>query len=81
MEMTPPAPQRSRLDRILRATPVIGRVCREVERDINTIFWLLPVIVLALVLAVMAWGPAALVLTALAAVVFMFWFFFAVSWP
>ena len=70
MLATAPSPDTSM--RILRALPVIGRVVREIEREVDTIYYLLVILVTALVLAVKAWGLAALVLTALACVPVMF---------
>jgi hypothetical protein len=58
--------------RVLRALPVIGGVIRDIERDVNTIFYLLVIVVTALVLAVQVWGLAALVVSAVAFVPVMF---------
>jgi hypothetical protein len=60
------------LSRLLRASPVVGRVIRDVEREIDTIYYLLTVFVTAVILAVQIWGLPALVLTALALVPVMF---------
>jgi hypothetical protein len=57
---------------VLRALPVIGRVVRDIEREIDTIYYLLVILLTALVLAVQAWGLAALVVTAVAFVPVMF---------
>ena len=66
------APARSPLSRFFRALPVIGRVIRDVEREIDTIYYLLVIVLTALVLAVQAWGLAALVVTAVALVPVIF---------
>jgi hypothetical protein len=58
--------------RLLRALPVIGRVIRDVERDVDTIFYVIVIVLTALVLAVQAWGLAALVVTAVALVPVIF---------
>ncbi len=58
--------------RLLRALPVVGRVVRDIEREVDTIYYLLVILVTTLVLAVQAWGLVALVLTALACVPVMF---------
>lgn len=58
--------------RLVRAIPVIGRVIREVEREVDTIYYLIAILVTGLVLAIKTWGLAALVLTALALVPVMF---------
>lgn len=81
MSATPFAQKHGFLGRLLRATPIIGRMIREIEQDISTIFWLLPVFILALVLAVLAHGPAAVVLVALASVPCLFAFFVILCWP
>jgi len=58
--------------RLVRTLPVIGRVIREVEREIDAVYYLLTIFVTAVVLAVQTWGLPALVLTALALVPVMF---------
>ena len=65
----------------LRRIPILGRLLREIDQDVNTIFWLLPVIILGLVLAVHTWGLVALTMAALVMVPVMFAFFIAISWP
>lgn len=70
VETMTPAP--SLASRVLRALPVMGRVVRDIERDVDTVFYLLVILVTALVLAVQAWGLAALVVTAVAFVPVMF---------
>ena len=65
-------PKRSPLSRFFRAMPIIGRVIRDVERDIDTIFYVLVVALTAVILAVQTWGLAALVVTAVALVPVMF---------
>jgi hypothetical protein len=62
----------SPLGRIARATPVLGRVVRDIERETDTIYYLLTILLTALVLAVQTWGLPALVLAALALVPVMF---------
>ena len=57
---------------ILRALPVIGRVVRDIEREVDTIYYLIVILITALVLAVQTWGLVALVLAALACVPVMF---------
>lgn len=61
-----------RLERAFRALPVIGRVIREVEREIDTVYYLIVVALTAVVLALQTWGLPALVLTALALVPVIF---------
>jgi hypothetical protein len=58
--------------RILRMLPVIGRVVRDIERDIDTVYYLLVILLTALVLAVNVWGLAALVVTAVSLVPVIF---------
>lgn len=62
----------SLLSRFFRALPVIGRVIRDIERDVDTIFYVIAILVTALVLAVQTWGLAALVVSAVAFVPVMF---------
>lgn len=70
--MTPIAAPANPFGRIVRRTPVLGRVIREVEREVDTVFYLITIFVTAVVLAVQTWGLPALVLTALALVPVMF---------
>ncbi|WP_135450718.1 hypothetical protein [Tabrizicola caldifontis] len=65
-------PARSPLSRFFRALPVVGRVIREIEREIDTIYYLIVILLTALVLAVQAWGLAALVVTAVSLVPVIF---------
>ncbi|MDZ4086827.1 MAG: hypothetical protein U1E69_08490 [Tabrizicola sp.] len=62
----------SAFGRFARATPVLGRVIRDIERDTSSIYYLLVIVLTAVVLAIQTWGLAALVLTALALVPVMF---------
>lgn len=68
ISLTAPNP----LGRLFRAIPVIGGLIRAIEREIDTIYYLLVIALTALVLAIQTWGLAALVLTALAMVPVMF---------
>jgi hypothetical protein len=65
-------PTPSPLGRIFRAIPVIGGLIRAVEREIDTIYYILVIALTGLVLAIQTWGLPALVLTALALVPVMF---------
>lgn len=62
----------SPLGRLARATPVVGRVIRDIERETDTIYYLITIFVTAVVLAVQTWGLPALVVTALLLVPVMF---------
>lgn len=62
----------SPLGRFARATPVVGQVIRDIERDTTSIYYLLVIFVTAVVLGIQTWGLPALVLTALALVPVMF---------
>lgn len=62
----------SPVGRIARAIPLVGRVIRDIEREIDSVYYLLTIVVTAVVLAVQTWGLPALVLTALALVPVMF---------
>ena len=68
----PSAHQSSPVGRVMRALPVIGRVIREVEREVDTIYYVIVILLTALVLAVQVWGLAALVVAAVAFVPVMF---------
>lgn len=52
----------------LARLPLIGFIARDIARDVNTVFYLLTILVTLLVLAVMKWGIMALTLTAVALV-------------
>jgi hypothetical protein len=67
--------------RIFRALPVVGRVIREVEREIDTVFYLIVILLTALVLALQVWGLPALVLTAVALVPVIFVLLIMVTLP
>lgn len=58
--------------RFARATPIIGQVIRDIERDTSSIYYLLVIILTAVVLGIQTWGLPVLVLTALALVPVMF---------
>jgi len=62
----------SPISRFFRALPVIGRVIRDIEREIDTVYYLLVILLTALVLAVKFWGLPALVVTAVALVPVIF---------
>jgi hypothetical protein len=67
--------------RLVRAIPVVGRVIRDVEREVDAIYYLLVIALTAVVLAVQTWGLPALVLTALALVPVMFVFLVILARP
>jgi hypothetical protein len=58
--------------RVLLAVPVVGHVIRDVKRENDSVFYLLVILLTAVVLAVQTWGLPALVLIALALVPVMF---------
>lgn len=62
----------SRFGRLVRSLPVIGGLIRAVERELDTIYYILVIALTALVLAIQTWGLPALVLAALAMVPVMF---------
>lgn len=72
---------RSPASRIIRALPVVGRVIREVEREIDTVYYLIVIALTALILAIQVWGLPALVLSAIAFVPVMFVFLIWVTLP
>ncbi len=52
--------------------PVLGHLARDIGRDIDVVFYLIVILATAVILAVKAFGLAALVLTAIAAVPVIF---------
>ncbi len=62
----------SPVGRVMRALPVVGRVIRDVEREVDTVYYLFVILLTVMILAVMTWGLAALVVTAVAFVPVMF---------
>ena len=67
--------------RVLYGIPLIGRIARDIARDVNNVFYLMIVVVTLEILAIQVWGPVVLTLTALALVPLMFVFFVFISWP
>jgi hypothetical protein len=62
----------SRGARILNATPILGSLARDISRDINTVFYLLVILITLVVLAIKVWGVVALAMSALALVPMVF---------
>jgi hypothetical protein len=62
----------NRLSRFVRAVPVVGHMIRDVEREIDSIYYILAIFVTGVVLSIQAWGLPALVLAALSLVPVMF---------
>lgn len=58
--------------RAIHATPIIGRMAREIAQDVNTVFYALVIVLTLVVLAIKTWGIAALAMAALAMVPVMF---------
>lgn len=71
----------SPLGRIVRAVPLVGQMIRDVERDVDSVFYVIAILLTALVLAMKVWGLAALVLTAVALVPVMFVLLIWISLP
>lgn len=61
--------------------PILAPLARDIGRDINTVFYLLTILLTGVVLAVKTWGLAALVMCALPVVPLMFAFFIYISLP
>lgn len=74
-------PTPSATGRVLRALPVVGRVIRDVEREVDTIYYVFVILLTALVLAIQAWGLAALVVTAVALVPVIFCLLICITLP
>ena len=75
------APMPSAAGCILRSIPVIGRVIRDIEREVDSVFYLIVILVTALVLAVKTWGLAALVVTAVSLVPVIFILLITITLP
>jgi hypothetical protein len=73
--------QASLFDRILAATPVFGPLSRAISKDVNLIFYLLVILLTALVLAIKTWGIVALVMTYLALIPLIFITFIVITLP
>jgi hypothetical protein len=54
--------------RLLFATPIFGTIARDIQKDVNSIYYALVIFVTCVVLAVKVWGVVALAMTALALV-------------
>lgn len=61
--------------------PLIGRIVREVEQDVNNVFYLLVIVITLEIIGFLIWGPVVFTMTALVLVPLMFLFFIAISWP
>lgn len=72
MTATATAARPSLFMRAIHATPILGRIAREIAEDVNTVFYALVIVVTLVVLAVKLWGIAALAMAALAMVPVMF---------
>ena len=57
---------------LLARTPILGHIARDISRDINVVFYLLTILLTLMVLAIKAWGIAALVVTYVALVPVIF---------
>lgn len=71
----------TRVDSLMSRTPLLGSLSRAIAQDVTIVFYLLAIVVTALVLAVKAFGLVALVISYLALVPLMFVFFIAITWP
>lgn len=52
--------------------PILGHIARDIDRDVNIVFYLLIIALTLLVLAVKTWGLVALVMVCLALVPVVF---------
>lgn len=73
--------QPSRFDRVLAATPLLGPLSRAIAKDVNLIFYILVILLTALVIAIKTFGIVALVVTYLALIPFIFAFFIIITLP
>lgn len=67
--------------RLFYALPIIGPVTRAMEKDVDLIWYVLVILLTALVLAVKTWGIVALTMTALAFVPVMFVLLLVIARP
>lgn len=65
----------------LHRIPVFGALARAVDQDTNLVFYILPILITAMVFAIKLWGIAALVLTYIALVPFIFVLFIWITLP
>jgi hypothetical protein len=72
MSAAAPAHVPSPAGRVLRSIPVLGRVVREIEREVDTVYYLFVILLTALIVAINVWGLAALVVTAVSLVPVIF---------
>lgn len=54
--------------RLLHALPFFGQIARDIQKDTNSIFYALVILITCVVLAVKTWGIVALTMSALALV-------------
>lgn len=73
--------QASVFDRVLSAIPVLGPLSRAIGKDVNLIFYVLVILLTALVLAIKTYGVVALVMTYLALIPLIFLFFIVITLP
>ncbi len=67
--------------RLYLAIPIIGPLTRAAQKDIAVLWYVMLILLTALVLAVQTWGLVALTMTALAAVPVMFTVLIILSRP
>lgn len=67
--------------RLFYAVPVVGWIARDIARDAENILYAVIILITALVLGAMTWGPVVFTLAALCAVPAMFAFFIYICWP
>lgn len=65
--------------RFLYATPILGQIARDVQKDISSIYYALVILVTCIVLAMKLWGLVALAMTALAFVPVVFFILLAIT--
>lgn len=51
--------------RLLFATPVVGTIARDIQKDVSSIYYALVILVTLVVLGIKVWGVVALAMTAL----------------
>lgn len=68
-------------ERIWNATPLVGNISRAAAKDVNVVFYLLVILLTAVVLAVKTFGLVALTMSALILVPVMFALMVAITLP
>ena len=69
------------LMRVIYALPIIGMFARQIGKNVDNFFWILPILLLCITLAALYWGAVAITMVGLFLVPCMFTFFIMITWP